>query len=287
MDLNKEYHNTYINKLLLLKELDKVIDFSKASNQLIIILNLYALNKFVSVSELIKITGFNRKTILDSLRKLQKKNLIVKKEINHEIHVALSEYGKEYMKNLLAILIPKEEIDDDIILRTATRLALYHELNLSICLYKLVTNIGINDDKNHEVSKIMSSSGCDANKIRIILASFTRNPTRVFRLCERKGKKYIRLDKKGYELLYKTYHYKAYIWSKTYRFLLKIFRTPWIIDIAIKGNSIFTLIYTLLIILHGLNLAPISLLPYIGIIAVVQIGLNFILYYIKKKYSLF
>lgn len=284
--MNKEYHSTYINRLLLLKELDKVIDFSKASNQLIIILNLYALNKFVSVSELIRITGFNRKTILDSLRKLQKKNLIVKKEINHEIHVALSEYGKEYMRNLLAILTPRKEIDDDALLKTAVRLALYNELNLSLCLYRLVTNIGMNDDRDIEVDALMPRSGCDNHKARIILASFTRNPTRVFRLYERRGRKCIKLDKKGYELLYKTYHYKAYIWSKTYRFLQKIFQTPWIIEMALKGNALISLLYSIPLILKHYGLIH-ETLPVLAIIMTLQIGFNILLHYLKKKHNLF
>ncbi len=284
--MDRKYNNTYVNRLLLLKELDRVIDFSKASNQLIIILNLYALNKFVSVTELIKITGFNRKTILDSLRKLQKKNLIIKKEINHEVHVALSEYGKEYMRNLLAILTPRKEIDDDALLKTAVRLALYNELNLSLCLYRLVTNIGICDDKDIEVDTLMSMSGCDNHKKRIILASFTRNPTRVFRLYERRGRKCIKLDKKGYELLYKTYHYRAYIWSKTYRFLQRIFGTPWIIEMALKGNVLITLAYMVPYILKYLGLIQ-DIIPVSGIIMTIQIVFNTLLYYLKKKHSLF
>lgn len=87
--------NNVSARLLLLKDLDSTIDFSRATNQFSIVLYLAEQVKPVSVSELAKVTGDSRKSILDSLRKLEKKGLITKLEEGGELYVGLSEQGRD------------------------------------------------------------------------------------------------------------------------------------------------------------------------------------------------
>lgn len=67
-----------MTKLVLLKDLDSIIDFSRATNQFSIILYLAEKQQPVSITELSRAIGDSRKSILDSLRKLERKGLIVR-----------------------------------------------------------------------------------------------------------------------------------------------------------------------------------------------------------------
>ncbi|RLG80810.1 MAG: hypothetical protein DRO13_02775 [Thermoprotei archaeon] len=96
--LSAEYADRYVGRLLVLRELDGIIDFSKASNQLVLILHLYVIGKPVSIAKLTGVTGFTRKSILDSIRKLEKKKLVVKNERAKRVRKTI--YGKTTHKYL-------------------------------------------------------------------------------------------------------------------------------------------------------------------------------------------
>ncbi|MEM4622754.1 MAG: hypothetical protein QW816_01705, partial [Desulfurococcaceae archaeon] len=72
--MSSEASGNYLGKLLVLKELDSIIDFARASNQLALILRLYTSGKPMSTDELARDLVDTKKSILDSIRKLERKN---------------------------------------------------------------------------------------------------------------------------------------------------------------------------------------------------------------------
>jgi len=83
-----------------IKELDSLIDFSRATLQLSIVLTLSdSINGLTAESIALRI-GCKRKTVLDALRKLEIKGLVIRKEDVFE----LSDLGVKYLEQLRTLL---------------------------------------------------------------------------------------------------------------------------------------------------------------------------------------
>jgi len=186
-----------MTKLVLLKDLDSIIDFSRATNQFSIILYLAEKQQPVSITELSRAIGDSRKSILDSLRKLERKGLIVRVDQEDDLYVGLSEHGREFVRRLIEVLTPVKTASDNIsdnILETPVRLNLSRELVLSINLYKLLVYVGLSK-KGYATISEASKILVDAEKtLNILIESFTRSPTRFFKLIEKEGEKVLVLD---------------------------------------------------------------------------------------------
>jgi len=166
-----------MTKLVLLKDLDSIIDFSRATNQFSIILYLAEKQQPVSITELSRAIGDSRKSILDSLRKLERKGLIVRVDQEDDLYVGLSEHGREFVRRLIEVLTPVKTASDNI-LETPVRLNLSRELVLSINLYKLLVYVGLSK-KGYATISEASKILVDAEKtLNILIESFTRSPTR-------------------------------------------------------------------------------------------------------------
>jgi len=182
-----------MTKLVLLKDLDSIIDFSRATNQFSIILYLAEKQQPVSITELSRAIGDSRKSILDSLRKLERKGLIVRVDQEDDLYVGLSEHGREFVRRLIEVLTPVKTASDNI-LETPVRLNLSRELVLSINLYKLLVYVGLSK-KGYATISEASKILVDAEKtLNILIESFTRSPTRFFKLIEKEGEKVLVLD---------------------------------------------------------------------------------------------
>jgi DNA-binding MarR family transcriptional regulator len=222
-------------KLLLLRDLDSVIDFSRASSQFSIILYLAERTRPVSVAELSRVIGDTRKSILDSLRKLEKKGLINRVESVDDLYVGLSEQGKEFIHKLLEVLTPIKTASSEI-LNIPTRLNVSKELVTSINLYRLLVQIGLSRRKYmeaSEVGRIMVGAGRIQD---VIIESFTTSPTRFFKVVKKGDKEIITLDKQGLEVLKKTPHYQAFEKNPVYRLLVVLTGTPWLTEIEEEIN---------------------------------------------------
>jgi DNA-binding MarR family transcriptional regulator len=222
-------------KLLLLRDLDSVIDFSRASSQFSIILYLAERSRPVSVAELSRVIGDTRKSILDSLRKLEKKGLINRVESVDDLYVGLSEQGKEFIHKLLEVLTPIKTASSEI-LNVPTRLNVSKELVTSINLYRLLVQIGLSRRKYmeaSEVGRIMVGAGRIQD---VIIESFTTSPTRFFKVVKKGDKEIITLDKQGLEVLKKTPHYQAFEKNPVYRTLVVLTGTPWLTEIEEEIN---------------------------------------------------
>ncbi|MEM4452091.1 MAG: hypothetical protein QW182_02655 [Thermosphaera sp.] len=223
-------------RLMLLKDLDSVVDFSRASNQFAIILYLAERSELVSVGDLARITGDTRKSILDSLRKLEKKDLIEKIERNGELYVGLSETGREFVKKLLEVLSPPQTPESEV-LDTPVRLNISKELVTSINLYRLIVHAGLSGRGYvplRDAPRIILEG---ERNMDIIIESFTRNPTRFFKMAKAEGEDVLLLDKQGVELLKKTPHYRAYHSNPVYKLMVGLTGSPWMSEIAGKTNA--------------------------------------------------
>ncbi len=86
-------------KIEVLRRIDSIIDFNRATAQLRI---LIALNSSeLTIDELVKRTGLKRKTILDAVRKLEIKGLVEKDKDKYK----LTELGKNIYNSLRSIAI--------------------------------------------------------------------------------------------------------------------------------------------------------------------------------------
>ncbi|QOR93805.1 hypothetical protein IMZ38_03905 [Thermosphaera chiliense] len=166
---------------------------------------------------------------------MEKKGLITKLEKNGELYVGLSDQGKSFVKKLLELLSPIRDSDE--VLDTPVRLNISKELVTSINLYRLIVHAGLSRKGYlilEEASRLVIDGG---RNINIILESFTRNPTRFFKIAKHKGKDVLMLDKQGVEVLKKTPHYKVFQENPIYRLLVVLTGSPWAREISGKLNT--------------------------------------------------
>jgi biotin operon repressor len=229
--------NNVSAKLLLLKDLDSTIDFSRATNQFSIVLYLAEQVKPVSVSELAKVTGDSRKSILDSLRKLEKKGLIIKLEEGGELYVGLSEQGREFVRKLLEMLMPAGQTRGEV-LDVPLRLNISKELATSINLYRLIVLAGLSKKGYvtfEEASRVVIGG---VRGLEVVVESFTRPPTRLFRVVRKGGSNVLVLDKQGLEVLKRTPHYRALQRSPLFRVAVALTGKPFVREAGRRLNVI-------------------------------------------------
>jgi DNA-binding MarR family transcriptional regulator len=273
--------DTYSGKIMLLKTLDSVIDFSKASNQLSIVLYLYNTKRPVSVPELARVIGDTRKSILDSLRKLEKKELISKTMVNGELHIALSQKGEEYVRKLIELLHPVKAGNDDSVLQVPVRLNLAKEVITSLNLYKIIVKIGFSRKGWILVDELKNLVGGEKN-LSVILDSFTMPPTRVLRRIKVAGRDAVELDKMGQEILRRSPHYTAFRSNGIYRLLVRLTGTPWVSEITrfLSIASFTILALSILLVVANASLALIA----VGFLTVlILLSLSIIVSYIKVE----
>jgi len=88
-------------KISLFRELDAMIDFSKSSYQLDIVVFMGSIGKPVSVDAIVSALGVDRKQVLDALRKLRLKGIVEGKAGFY----VLSDTGKKFYSALIADLM--------------------------------------------------------------------------------------------------------------------------------------------------------------------------------------
>ncbi|MEM4035498.1 MAG: winged helix-turn-helix transcriptional regulator [Fervidicoccaceae archaeon] len=229
--------NVFRNKLTLLKHLDSVIDFSRATSQLELIVYLYSVRKPISIDELASALGYSKKAVLDSLRKLEKKGLLLKEKQSDELKVSLSERGAEFVTRMIKLLKPTS-IPGEATLPVPVRLNLAREIVASVNLYRLIVYVGlVKEDKPVSVKKVAKILGVPKEDLRVLLDSFTQAPMRLFKLVRINGEDVLLMDKQGVEMLRRTIHYRIYVTSRLYRYLVRLTNTPWIAEMALKINT--------------------------------------------------
>ena len=115
-----------------IRELDSIIDFSRATLQLHIVLVLSRYRHGLTADDIAFKTGFRRKTVLDTLRKLEIKGLVVRRD---DLYL-LSDIGVKYLEQLEKLLkVKKAERSSEKDLReVACKLVFYGTLRDLIVL---------------------------------------------------------------------------------------------------------------------------------------------------------
>ncbi|MGB9816958.1 MAG: hypothetical protein ACPLQS_05120 [Desulfurococcaceae archaeon] len=265
----------YFSKLMLLRDLDSVIDFARASNQLAIILHLYNQNRPLSTDDLARDIVDSKKSVLDSIRKLEKKNLVVKREVDGRLYVELSEEGRKFVAKLLELIKPVYTSTSSV-LETPVRLNIVKEMMVSLSVFKLLVKVGLTPPHAISVNKLQRILS-DEKVSEIVLESFTKNPTRLFKVIGAGKAQLLALDKAGLMLLKKTPYYQVYSSSRVYRLLVEVFRTPLISELSTRLNTVFSIIVLVLSAITAVTQWYILAVP-AAIMLALQVGLNLFLH---------
>jgi len=265
----------YFSKLMLLRDLDSVIDFARASNQLAIILHLYNQNRPLSTDDLARDIVDSKKSVLDSIRKLEKKNLVVKREVDGRLYVELSEEGRKFVAKLLELIKPVYTSTSSV-LETPVRLNIVKEMMVSLSVFKLLVKVGLTPPHAISVNKLQRILS-DEKVSEIVLESFTKNPTRLFKVIGAGKAQLLALDKAGLMLLRKTPYYQVYSSSRVYRLLVEVFRTPLISELSTRLNTVFSIIVLVLSAITAVTQWYILAVP-AAIMLALQVGLNLFLH---------
>ena len=265
----------YFSKLMLLRDLDSVIDFARARNQLAIILHLYNQNRPLSTDDLARDIVDSKKSVLDSIRKLEKKNLVVKREVDGRLYVELSEEGRKFVAKLLELIKPVYTSTSSV-LETPVRLNIVKEMMVSLSVFKLLVKVGLTPPHAISVNKLQRILS-DEKVSEIVLESFTKNPTRLFKVIGAGKAQLLALDKAGLMLLKKTPYYQVYSSSRVYRLLVEVFRTPLISELSTRLNTVFSIIVLVLSAITAVTQWYILAVP-AAIMLALQVGLNLFLH---------
>lgn len=248
---------SYIHTTLrVLKELDSIVDFSRSTNQLVMIFYLSSVSKPVSLYTISRELGVSRKVVLDSMRKLERKGLVVRETRDDDIYFMLSRKGRDYINKLFMLL--KGESRDDVerkeVLSVATRLNLGHWLITAYRIYRALVALGLSGNEYMSLNKLAEHMGLSPERAKSYLDSFSTSPSRLFRrISIQNNKVYYRIEKDGYNILRKSPHYLSYKRNRIYMFFTKLFKTPW--PSSILRNILLFQSLTLSIILISLNIA--------------------------------
>ena len=94
------------SKLELLRNIDSIIDFSRATAQLRILVALD--RESLTIDEIVNRTGLRRKTVLDALRKLELKGVIKRKNGKY----ALTDMGRSIYETLSNLILNDKGVSD-------------------------------------------------------------------------------------------------------------------------------------------------------------------------------
>ncbi|ACL10799.1 hypothetical protein DKAM_0473 [Desulfurococcus amylolyticus 1221n] len=233
------------------------------------------------MSELARVIGDTRKSILDSLRKLEKKELISKTMVNGELHISLSQKGEEYVKKLIELFHPIKVSDDQQLLQVPVRLNLAKEVITSLNLYKIIVKTGLSRKGWLLVDELKNLVG-DEKILTIILDSFTMPPTRILRRIKIAGRDAVELDKMGQEILRKSPHYTVFRSNSIYRLLVRLTGSPWVFEIM-RFLSITSFVFLALSILLLVANAPTVLIAVGFLTALIFLSLGITVSYIKVE----
>ncbi|NPA98140.1 MAG: winged helix-turn-helix transcriptional regulator [Crenarchaeota archaeon] len=248
-------YNRIMSSLKILRELDSILDFSRSSNQLLIIFYMSSVNRETSISELAARLKLSRKSVLDSIRKLERKGLVEKIYRDDDIYLTLSEKGRDYMRKLMAILSTRHEAQlpsTDTALKVMTRINIGHELVTAYRIYRALIALGFSDKIHVSLRDLSRHMGLSMERAKSYLDAFSASPSRLFRRISMPSGVYYRLEKEGKRILYYSPHYMASRKSRIYKFLSKLFKTPWLDEIIGRISLIMIPLISVTSIITGL-----------------------------------
>ena len=204
MDI-KMHENTYLQRVALLKELDSIVDFSRSSIQLEILLLMALNDKPYSVSEIVNALAERRKAVLDALRKLELKNLIARERCdNDETCYTLSDKGKQFSEGLRKLINLDNRVYEPALkadmrrLSVNIRLALQRRLVEVSYAYKALIALYYAPNNMLSVEHLSRRLNLSSDRVKSYLDLFSVPPYRLFRrVLKPNGSVYYLLDDEG------------------------------------------------------------------------------------------
>ncbi|MEM0438870.1 MAG: hypothetical protein QXX84_01020 [Sulfolobales archaeon] len=171
-------------KISLFRELDSMIDFSKSSYQLDIVIFIGNVGKPVSVDAIVSALGVDRKQVLDALRKLKIKGIVT---ANNNFYM-LTNTGKRFYDLLVKNIANHDNgndsgSDSESIIRIIRR---FRGIGVSMDIIKLLGIWG----RPLRLDKIAKRFGVSVPELLELLSPFTRSTggEDIIRLVDCKGK---------------------------------------------------------------------------------------------------
>ncbi|MEM0490114.1 MAG: hypothetical protein QXH73_02730 [Ignisphaera sp.] len=252
-----DIENTLNTRINILRELDAIIDFARGGLQLNIVMELGRNDDGYTVKDIARILNERPKAVLDAMRKLVVKGLVVKDDKNGYDLYRLSEKGMEFYGRLAKMLglteyyrgerVSKAQIKA-MVLDIASDLVKYHHIADAV--------ITIATSKNQEASLRTIAEGMklsvDRAKTYLEMYSENRCPLRLFKKVEKKRSKFIEtlmkilnplLNKIGIKILNNNHMYRL-----TKEGLMIFYRHPYYVKF--KNNLLTQIGSTLFGTLH-------------------------------------
>jgi len=239
----------------LFRELDSMIDFSKSSYQLDIVVFMGSAGGPVSIDAIVSALGVDRKQILDAIRKLRLKNIVA---VDKGFCV-LTDIGMRFYKALVGELAgDKGNGDGDVvrIMRRIRRIAVAIDVikllgiwGRPLMLYRVARSLGLGVPETLEILSPFIRDMGGEDIIRIVDCRYG--------ILSRRYSKCISLSRAGIDIARGIPEIRRY--RVLYR-LLGLITGSESLDIAVERAMIYIFsIATLMIVLHPTQLAKISL----------------------------
>ncbi len=211
-------------KIRLLRDLDSKIDFARSTIQLHIVFALVMSREPLTPTRIAELLEERRKAVLDALRKLELKGIIVRKGARGgENLYALSEEGKRYAERLLSFLgIGKSLKIDTSETDSSGRAVIVKKLTEAHHIYKAVVFLANAPGMKLSLRKLSELMGLSPERAKSYLDVFSRPPIRIFRRIGGRGEGvYYKLEEKGLALYKRLPDYQVLKNSMLERIRLK------------------------------------------------------------------
>lgn len=247
-----------LERLRLLQRLDSMIDFSRAALQLEIVFALIFSPRPLTPTDLVITLGERRKAILDALRKLETKGLVVKAGERAGEHLyTLGEKGRQYAEDLKKLLgLVEGQVDTRIVARMSVprRLQLMQDLVKAHHVYKAIVILARAPRRTLRLEKLAREMGLSPDRARSYLDLFSRPPHRLFRkIVVPGGGTHYRLEEEGLKLYRRTPHQRLEK-SRVYKALSRLMGAYWPENLEARTVKLYSTLLAALILATGIAL---------------------------------
>lgn len=180
MSLGREFER----KLQNLREMDDIIDFSRATIQLDILIFLSTCNQ-ATIDEMMRNLGYRRKAITDALRKMVNKGLVLKRVYHGKEVIVLDDMGRKYINTLTEILNGDSVRDLGDYLNFDKYSSLYNNLLAAYYVFEVLLYLGLSKGYEASLTTLSKVTGLSSGRLKSYLDIYIDNPDPRLRLFKR------------------------------------------------------------------------------------------------------
>ncbi len=205
------------DKLDVLRNIDSIIDFSRATAQLRILIALD--NEPLTIDEIVEKTGLRRKTVLDALRKLEIKGIVERRNGKF----ILTSRGKSIYSSLKSIVFGSPNVGSNMDYLDSKPIIydLYTDLLSVVYMLMVLKLLGGKKEHRCSLSKLASKLGVTEVTLENHLRRFMNPKFNLFRRVETNSKDVVyELTDVGLKLYHKLYPKRGIV--KRLRYLITL-----------------------------------------------------------------